>query len=362
VKTEFGIWVALDRKTAPEKDAPSFFDPSLERFRLLVTDKDSDPDEVASLGRYLFTFLFPAEAKGIVLNAKQLILAPDGLLWNIPFAALVVNNEGTPEYLGDRVPVTYSQSFRLFEQSRAEAPHLKPGDAPRALIVGDPLFERNQTSGAQGRERAFTFANGRPPDRLPATRVEAQSIASLYRAEALLDGDATEETVRKQIEGADVIEFATHGFLHPSVSMSSGVLLAPPSKESAGTSDDGILQAWEIFSQLKLRAELVVLSACRSALGKSVKFEGIVGLTRALQYAGARSVVASQWSVEDKSSGELMISLHRNLRAGMQKDEALRQAMRAVRSDARTAHPYYWAPFVLMGDPRNPNLAAKEAR
>src|SRR5207249_3796589 len=112
----------------------------------------------------------------------------------------------------------------------------------------------------------------------------------------------------------------------------------------------GALQAWEIMN-LNLRAELVVLSACETARGENVRSDGIVGLTRALQIAGARSVVTSQWKVADASTARLMVAFHRNLRQGLAKDEALRRAMLLVQQDPKTAHPYFWAPFILTGDP-----------
>src|SRR5207248_4858503 len=171
---------------------------------------------------------------------------------------------------------------------------------------------------------------------------------------------ATEAALRQRIEKADVIHLATHGFLNPVRAMSSGVLLTVPEREpEAGqTNDDGALQAWEIYSQLHLKAELVVLSACETGRGENVAGEGIVGMTRALQYAGARSVVASQWKVADESTATLMVAFHRKLRRGLAKDEALRQAMATVRQQPRTALPYFWAPFVLVGDPENHGLRA----
>lgn len=115
------------------------------------------------------------------------------------------------------------------------------------------------------------------------------------------------------------------------------------------TSNDGALQAWEVIS-LQLRANLVVLSACQTGVGSKVAGEGLVGLTRAFQIAGAASIVATQWSVADQSTAVGMVTFHRNLLKGLSKDEALRQAMRTVARDPATAHPSYWAPFVLVGD------------
>jgi CHAT domain-containing protein len=110
---------------------------------------------------------------------------------------------------------------------------------------------------------------------------------------------------------------------------------------------------------LKLKAELVVLSACETGRGQNVPGEGIVGMTRALQYAGARSIVASQWKVADASTAALMVTFHRKLREGLPKDEALRQAVTAVLRNPKTAHPYYWAAFFLTGDPENGGLGVR---
>jgi CHAT domain-containing protein len=143
--------------------------------------------------------------------------------------------------------------------------------------------------------------------------------------------------------------------------MSSGVRLAVPAKLDPGKSEnDGALQAWEV-AQMRLAAELVVLSACETGLGEQVPGEGLVGLTRALQLAGARSVVASQWAVADRSTRVLMAAFHRGLRAGLSKDEALRQAMGVVAKEEGRERPYHWAAFLLVGDPENRRLAAPGA-
>jgi CHAT domain-containing protein len=213
-------------------------------------------------------------------------------------------------------------------------------------------------------EWRLLWARDRPPERLPATRAEAAAIARLYGATPLLAEKATEAAVRQRIGQADMIHLATHGYLHPQRAMSSGVLLAAPEQEpkEGEHRSDGFLQAWEIYSELKLKAELVVLSACETGSGQNVQGEGIIGLTRALQYAGARSIVASQWPVADRSTFTLMVAFHRKLREGMAKDEALQQAMAAVQKDPRTAHPFYWAPFFLIGDPDRYNLGPATAR
>jgi CHAT domain-containing protein len=307
-----------------------------------------------------------------VLKSKRLLISPEGPLWQVPFAALVLNAQGPPRYLGAEKPITYTQSLTLFAQAHTDRPHLARGVKPVALVVGNPLFDRigRQIASAAATEprahseRAFLWNRDEPPAPLPATGREAMAVARLYDSAPLLGARATEAAVRRQIGQADVIHLATHGYLHPYRAMSSGVLLTPPASEPAmgETKDDGALQAWEIYSQLKLKAELVVLSACETGRGENVQGEGIVGLTRALQYAGTRSIVASLWPVADESTATLMVAFHQKLRQGLTKDEALRQAMTLVRRNPETAHPYYWAAFFLTGDPENPTLGVGQAR
>ena len=102
---------------------------------------------------------------------------------------------------------------------------------------------------------------------------------------------------------------------------------------------------------MRLKAGVAVLSACNTGRGRAQRGEGIVGLIRAWQVAGARSVVASLWPVADDSTARLMVALHRELKAGKPGDEALRAAMATVQGDAKTAHPFWWAPFFVTGDP-----------
>jgi CHAT domain-containing protein len=336
---------------------------------------DSEPSEkdLASIntqGETLFKYLFPGRIRALALGAEHLVISPDGVLWNLPFAALVtgrnVNQE--PQYLGLLKPITYSQSLSLYLSASQETPNLKPGQKPVALVIGDPLFDLREATAATAntsdsedkRETVWAALRSRnsPPAPLKYSREEAKSVGCLFGATPLLGREANEASVRKDIESADVIHLASHSVTRAAMPMSSGILLSPPSVDPpAGEMDnDGVLQAWEIFSQLRLRAELVVLSACDTALGKTVRGEGIVGLARAFQYAGARSLVASQWEVGDRSTSALMLAFYEALSAGKQKDEALRLAMSKVAATKATGHPHYWAAFTLTGASNNLNL------
>ncbi|MBI3950582.1 MAG: CHAT domain-containing protein [Acidobacteria bacterium] len=354
----------------------------VDRFRAQVT-KPSRRTVGAMASRVLFATLFPGKARQAVESAERLLISPDGPLWEVSFAALVTNAIGPPHYLGADKAISYTQSLTLFAQSRNDAPQLTKGSQVYAVVVGHPAFHRQSTRVARVQAHAqsavlegqgsrsetldprplnaelrYLFSNREPTELLPETNGEALEIAKLYGGELLTEEGATEAELRARIERADVIHLATHGYLNPARAMSSGVLLTAPEKElEAGeTANDGALQAWEIYSQLKLKAELVVLSACETGRGENVRGEGIIGLTRALQYAGARSIVASQWKVPDKSTSKLMVAFHRHLRQGAAKDEALRRAMAVVRQNKGTAHPYFWAAFALIGDPSNPTL------
>jgi CHAT domain-containing protein len=343
-------------------------------FRQLVSRPNSDLNEIARTGRALFTLLFPAEARApeALGRASHIIISPDGPLWDLPFAALVVNETGSPSYLGLQKPLAFAQSLTIYSLFGVQATQSKTELAATAhkqvaLVIGDPVFDRQGGAASTGQtsdrplERSYVWGGKTPPARLPNTRTEATKIAALYGGAPLLGEGATEASVRQKLESADVIHLATHGYMNPDNPMASGILLTVPLKDAAtgvSKSNDGALQAWEIFSQLHLHADLAVLSACETGIGKKVHGEGVIGLTRSLQYAGVRSIVASQWKVGDASTSDLMVAFHTKRQSGQAKDEALRQAMQSVQAHKETAHPYHWASFFLTGDPGKSTAAA----
>jgi CHAT domain-containing protein len=152
---------------------------------------------------------------------------------------------------------------------------------------------------------------------------------------------------------ARYIHFACHGFLDERFPLNSGLALTIPERPAEGA-DNGLLQAWEIFDQVRLEADLVTLSACGTALGKEMGGEGLLGLVRAFHYAGARAVLASLWSVSDASTAELMKRFYGHLRSGKAADEALRLAqLEMIRQPPARGSvgwpPRHWAAFQLNG-------------
>jgi CHAT domain-containing protein len=187
---------------------------------------------------------------------------------------------------------------------------------------------------------------------LRSSRGEAEEIVGLARAgENLkaLDFDASRATaVSQELGQYRIVHFATHGLLNSSHPELSGLVLSLVDEN--GQPQDGFLRAHEVYN-LKLGAELVVLSACQTALGKEVRGEGLVGLTRGFMYAGAPRVVASLWRVPSKATAELMKRFYRGMLVQkLRPAAALRAAQVGMLKETRWSEPYYWAAFVLQGE------------
>jgi CHAT domain-containing protein len=188
--------------------------------------------------------------------------------------------------------------------------------------------------------------------RLPGTRKEAEQIVAMVPADErrlALDFAASRETATSAELGQyRYVHFSTHGLLnsvHPEL---SGVVLSLVNER--GEAQDGFLRAHELFN-LKLPAEVVVLSACQTGIGKNIRGEGLVSLTRGMMYAGAPRVVVSLWGVSDLGTTELMVRFyHGMLKEGIRPAASLRAAQISLMNDKRWASPYYWAPFTLQGE------------
>jgi CHAT domain-containing protein len=166
----------------------------------------------------------------------------------------------------------------------------------------------------------------------------------------LFGAEATEESVKRNpaVASARRLHFATHAQLDERYPEFSSLILA----RSPNSQEDGYLRVQEIFN-LKLNADLVVLSACETALGKEVTGEGLIGLTRAFFYAGAPSLVVSLWNVIDAPTPDLMLDFYRQMDSLHDKSRALQNAkLDLISKGPRYAHPSFWAPFVLIGEPK----------
>lgn len=319
----------------------------VESFRNLLQRADSDRAVLLEQARQLYdTLLRPAEP--MIAAARRILVSPDGPLHTLPVAALVRDGR----WLAEQKPIHSVLSATVYAELKKSP---RPGsEATPAVLAafGDPLYpplSASRPSTADPDVRA-AIGRGLSLSPLPSTRDEVRSIASLYpEARTFLGAEATEESARSIGKGTRYLHFACHGLLDERLPLNSALALTIPERLGAGQ-ENGLLQAWEIFESVRIDADLVTLSSCDSALGQEIGGEGLIGLTRAFQYAGARSVLASLWSVSDVSTADLMKRFYGYLRAGKAKDEALQGAQVAMIRSPEFSHPYYWAAFQLVGD------------
>ena len=306
--------------------------------------------------------LAPAEA--LLEDKPHLIFSPDGPLLQLSFEALLTapapagrGYAGLPYLIREKSVAYVPSASVLLELEKPAEGTVAVASSDAGLFLGfaDPAHE--QGPAVQGPAAASPLAQtlqdaGLPsPRRLPNARTELLEISGLFppaQVRRFLDGEASEENVKANpaLHSARWIHFAVHGFVDESRPELSGLVL----KLDGDPKENGLLQVYEIFN-LELSADLVVLSACDTGLGKNVRGEGIVGISRALLYAGAASVVVSLWQVADTSTSDLMVHFYRHLMKSGDKAEALRLSKLEMIQGGQYDHPYYWAPFILIGQP-----------
>jgi CHAT domain-containing protein len=315
------------------------------------------PDQASRALRALASLVLPADRS--LLRGTRLVVVADGSLHYVPFAALP-DRAGQP--LVTRFEVVHVPSASVAGQIRTELAGRQA--APNAIaVIADPVYDAGDERVAAPSRRAaadpvltratrdFGFDGGRLP-RLPFTRAEALSLRALAPASSrtLLDFSANVDAALSADLGSyRYLHFATHGLLNDSRPELSGLVLSLV--DGKGRPRRGLLTAPDV-SNLRLGAELVVLSSCRSAAGREVKGEGLLGLTRAFMHAGAPRVVASLWPVDDVASSRLMTRMYGRM-LGPRKlapAAALREAQLDLQRDPRWRAPYYWAAFQIQGE------------
>jgi CHAT domain-containing protein/Tfp pilus assembly protein PilF len=274
-------------------------------------------------------------------GARRLLIVPDGPLHALPFAALAISDG--PRYLAEEWPLHVAASVTVYAEIKKQPPPAAGAGRLTFVAFGDPRYGDSPSSPAA---EGWVVARARRLVPLPATRTEVDSIAALYpgTSRTYLGPDATEARAKAEMPRARLLHFACHGLLDARFPLDSALALSP-----GGDGDNGLLQAWEVIERVRLDADLVTLSACETGLGRDLGGEGLIGLARAFQYAGARSVLASLWEVSDRSTARLMRGFYAGLTRGLAKDEALRAAQAEVRRQPAYAHPYHWAAFQLSG-------------
>jgi CHAT domain-containing protein len=285
-----------------------------------------------------------------LLGTKKLVIVASGALEYVPFAALPApSSPDEPLVAGHQIVNLPSASTIAFiRRDRGIGRR-----APKTLAMfADPVFSADDPRVSGEHTTAAKPVDASRFDRLPFTRKEALDILNLVGPEerlSALDFDASRSTVTKPgLNQYRFVHIASHGLLnslHPEL---SGVVLSMVDR--SGHPQDGFLQTTDVYN-LSLNADLVVLSACQTALGTEVKGEGLVGLARAFMYAGTPRVVASLWTVPDVSTSQLMMRFYRGMLVeNLPPAEALRQAQVSIWKEHRWSRPYYWAAFALQGE------------
>ncbi len=363
--------------------------------------------EYEKIAFQLYNLLFPPEIQiflkgGLFYDIENLIIIPDGQLAIIPFETLHTKKyvaEWTNwksktyfaemPYLIKNYNISYNYSATLFKQTKPK----QKTDNIEVTPLNDwlafaPIFDDKNISGTTAETRELlTFeiiqndsivsrsylTDGRYVSPLPGSKTEIETIFKLYEQQgkkALIrtHQQANENFVKSdELQNYRIIHFATHGFVNEENPNLSGILFA---QDTTATlikfktlakldieQNEGILYQSEIYN-LDFNAELVVLSACETALGKITKGEGVIGLTRALLYAGSKNIIVSLWSVSDNSTSDLMISFYENLlsekpdrsKRPVRFSKHLSDAKRKMIEEGKYSHPYYWSPFILIGE------------
>jgi CHAT domain-containing protein/Tfp pilus assembly protein PilF len=307
------------------------------------------------------------------LSTRRLLVVADGALQYVPFGALPAPGAATGH---DPPLIVNHEIVNLPSASVIAVMRSEPGDrqAPARVVavLADPVFDAAdpRLKGSASAGAAPTAARTIPADveqrirtaglidergslsRLPFTRDEADAIVALApsgQSTLAIDFRASRATVTSpELSQYRVVHLATHGLLDAERPELSGIVLSLV--DERGAPQDGLLRLHEIYN-LNWSADLVVLSACQTALGKEIKGEGLVGLTRGFMYGGARSVIASVWSVNDRATAELMKQFYRGLLVeGLSPPAALRTAQLDMLKRRPTRSPYYWAAFVVQGE------------
>lgn len=349
----------------PQREIEDLARRAYEELRTVEPGFDHRPDAVEALSRKV---LGPAWSE--VAGARRLVIVPDGALHLLPFGALPVPGSGqswdAPGWnpLLEDKEVVYVPSVTTLALQR-ERLERRPPAAKFAAVLADPVFaaddprltglsaaSRNPSS-AEDLTRGEEIRGLLPVfERLPSSEKEAEAIKDLALPgqvwTALGLAASRKAVLSGEIHPYRVVHFATHGIADSRNPELSGLVLSLV--DANGRPQEGFLGLSDVY-ELDLAADLVVLSGCQTALGKEVRGEGVMGLTRGFLYAGVPRVVASLWKVQDRTTAELMTRFYR----AMWKDQkspaaALREAQQSLRREPRYRDPYSWAGFILQGD------------
>ena len=315
----------------------------VEQFRRRLANRDFD---FQKLSRELYDLLLKPAQKQLQ-NKTSLIISPDNVLWELPFQILQPQEN---HYLIEDAAISYAPSLSVLRETQLLRKTRQTPASASLLALGNP------TLGKQSMELVKFALMDEELRPLPEAGKQVESLERLYGkafSKVLTGPAAREGVVKDESNRYRIIHLATHGIFNNANPMYSHVMLS----QTPGKNDeDGLLEAWEMMN-LKLKADLVVLSACETARGRVSNGEGVIGLTWALFVAGCPTTIVSQWKVESSSTSDLMVEFHKryktrfdNRQPAMTTAEALRQASLKLMKTKEYRHPFFWGGFVVIGD------------
>jgi len=335
-------------------------------FRGLVGTAPENPEAknlVRNVGASLYKILI-APAGEVLAQADHLIIVPDGPLQTLSFAALV-GEDG--KYLIEDHAMSSVLSLSVLSEIR-RIPHSEKS-IQSLVAFGNPWLSD------AARDHPQSVLRSTKLEVLPGAREEVLRIAGLNPEQSryFLGREATEKKFYKEAPSASALHLATHILIDTRLPLNSAIVLASDPEDGQ---PNGLLQAWEIIEKLRLNADVVSLSGCESGLGSDLDGEGLIGLTRAFELAGAHAIVHTLWSVEDRAQAELMLRTYQGMSEKLALDTALRRAQLAFirqplslpahpesgfekllaffhllpKKQVRLDHPFYWAAVTIEGD------------
>lgn len=317
----------------------------LSSYRLVNTKQKEAFETYTKTAHWFYKNILQLAVQG--KTERRLIIVTDGELGHLPFETFLVqkasqtSNYNNLTYLMSDYSISYNYSSTLWKENKA----IRNQNNQQMLACAadyqqsDSLIVKNRLPQVNRLRK-----NLQP---LAAASKEVEALKQLFEGNFLFGAATNEKTFKHTASEYGIIHLAMHGVLNPKHPILSSLAFT----ETQDSLEDDLLQAYEI-AQLQLKADLVVLSACETGYGKFEEGEGIISLARSFMYAGTPSLVVSLWAVNDFSTAMIMSSFYQNLKEGMPKDKALRQAKLDYlqRIEGEASHPAYWSPFIQIGD------------
>ena len=347
----------FDRTSARGQELPadSRLTAPLGRFLDVLHDRDQaseqgrNPAAVARFAADADTLYRALLAPVVEKMPEKLLVVPDGDLAYLPFELLNTARSTETTYAG--LPFLLRQTTLRYEYSASLALQQHPQPRARQFFAGyAPAYDQNAPVSSRGGATNCSDADAVKFGALRNNQTEVKQIAQLLGGQAFTGAEATETAFKQHAQEARILHLATHGFLNDCDPLYSGLVFQRPDNNNSASDDtDGFLHTYEIYN-LRLNADLAVLSACNTGRGQLAKGEGVISLARAFRYAGCPNVIMSLWQADDQATAQIMQDFYRYLQQGMGKDAAIRQARLNYLDTQPRNHPFYWGAFVLVGD------------